>query len=83
MVLKAGILVFGGLITYLSFKAYRATGAPELRALAAGFAIVTLGSLLGGFVHQILHVSLDVGMVINSALTMVGFLVITDSLYRE
>ena len=61
VVVKAGILVFGGLITYLSVKAYRVMGAPELRALAAGFAIVTLGSLIGGFVDQIFRVGLDAG----------------------
>ena len=83
VVLKAGILVFGGFITYLSYKAYRTTGSPELRSLSAGFAIVTLGALLGGFADQILHVDLDVGVLVDSALTMVGFLVITYSLYRE
>ena len=82
-ILKAGILLFGGLITYRSFRAYRTTGSPELGALAAGFAIVTLGSLLGGLVDQILNVNLDVGMLIDSTLTMVGFVVITYSLYRE
>ena len=44
---------------------------------------MTLGSLLGGFAHQIRHVTLDVGMVIDSGLTVMGFLVITYSLYRE
>ena len=83
ILLKAGILVFGGLITYLSFKAYRATHAAELGALAAGFGIVTFGAILGGFVDRILGVNLDVGILVDSVLTMVGFLVITYSLYRE
>ena len=83
VILKAGILLFGGLITHRSFRAYRTTGSPELGALAAGFAIVTLGSLLGGFVDQTLTVNIDVGMLIDSTLTMVGFLVITYSLYRD
>ena len=54
VVLKVGILVFGGLITHLSYKAYRTTGSSELRSLAAEFAIVTFGALLGGFADQIL-----------------------------
>lgn len=83
VVLKAGILVFGGLIAHLSYRAYRTTAAPGLGALAAGFAIVTLGSLLGRFADQILHVSLDIGPLVDSVLTMVGFLVITYSLHRE
>lgn len=83
VILKAGTLLFGGLITYLSYKAYRTTGSPDLRSLSAGFAIVTLGALLGGFADQILHVDLNVGVLVDSVLTMVGFLVITYSLYRE
>ena len=83
VVLKAGILAFGGLITYLSFKAYRTTRAPELRALTVGFGIVTFGAILGGFADRILGVNLDVGILVDSVLTMVGFLVITYSLYRE
>lgn len=82
VVLKAGILVLGGLITYFSYKAHRTTGSPELRSLSAGFAVVTLGALLGGVADRILHVALDVGVLIDSVLTMVGFLVITYSLYR-
>lgn len=81
--LKAGILAFGGLTTYFAFKAYRSTRAPELGALSVGFAVVTLGALLGGFADRVLGVGLGVGVLIDSTLTMVGFLVITYSLYRE
>ena len=66
VVLKAGILVFVGLIRYRSFRASWTTESPELGALAAGFAIVTLGFLLGGFVDQTPNVNLDVGMLIDS-----------------
>ncbi|MFB6092582.1 MAG: hypothetical protein ABEK02_06190 [Haloquadratum sp.] len=80
---KTGILILGGLITYFSLKAYRNTGARPLRAFAIGFGIVTLGSLLGGTFDFVLGVDLATGILIDAALTLVGFAVITYSLYAE
>ena len=53
-VTKLGTLVLGGLISYLGWQAYSRTGAAPLRALAVGFAIVTVGAALGGVVDQFL-----------------------------
>ncbi|RLM59196.1 hypothetical protein DVK02_00105 [Halobellus sp. Atlit-31R] len=83
VVVKTGILVLGGLITYFSLKAYRRTGAGPLRAFTLGFGIVTLGSLLGGTFDFILGVDLATGLLIDAALTLVGFAVITYSLYAD
>ena len=79
----ASILVLGSAITYYAFKAHRRTGDPSLRGLMIGFGFVTLGALFGGIAHQLLDVGLDVGVVINAALTAVGFAVITYSLFLE
>ena len=83
VVVKTGILLFGGLITYFSLKAYRRTGAPALRALAIGFGIVTLGALLGGIVDQVLRVPFGVGILLDASLTLLGFIVITYSMYAD
>lgn len=83
IVTKTIILLLGSLITYLSYKAYRRTQAPALRALAIGFGIITLGALLAGVADQLLGVSLATGMFINSILTALGFAIITYSLYVE
>ena len=83
VVVKTGILLFGGLITYFSLKAYRRTGARSLRALSIGFGVVTLGAILGGLVDQLLGVPFGVGILIDAALTLVGFVIITYSLYAE
>ncbi|MFA1611126.1 DUF7521 family protein [Halobellus rubicundus] len=83
VVVKTGILVLGGLITYFSLKAYRNTGTRALRALAIGFGIITLGALLGGTMDFILGVDLATGILIDAALTFVGFAVITYSLYAD
>ena len=83
IVTKTIILLLGGLITYLSYKAHRRTNAAALRALAIGFGIVTLGALFAGVAHQLLGVSLTTGVFINSILTMLGFVIVTYSLYVE
>lgn len=89
-VAKGAIAVLGGLITYLAFVAYRRTGARELRALALGFGIVTLGSVAGGVADLAVDPAtgfggegLLIGVFVQSVVTLVGFGVITYSLYRE
>lgn len=80
---KSVTFVLGGLISFLSFKAYRRTGAPSLRALSLGFVVVTVGSLLGGALDIVTGVDLVYGVAAQSVLTMLGFGVITYSLYAR
>lgn len=87
---KTLTFVFGAVITYLSFVAYRRTRAAALRALAVGFAVVTIGSVLGGVVDlasDVVNVTGPeatlYGVLIQSVLTMIGFGIITYSLYQE
>ncbi|GAB6862597.1 hypothetical protein ACFR97_06745 [Haloplanus litoreus] len=80
---KTGTLLLGTLITLLSLKAYRRTGATSLRALGVGFGLVTVGALLAGVGHQFTALSLTHSIVIESGLTFVGFAIIVYSLYVE
>lgn len=80
---KTITLVLGLLITYLAYKAYRRTGFRPLGFLSLGFAIVTLGTLLAGVADQLLRADFLVGLLIESALIAVGFLVIIYSLYSS
>jgi len=87
---KTLTVVLGGVITYFAYTAYRRTEARELRALAVGFGVVTLGSVLGGATDlgsDVVQLSdtraVLVGVLVQSLLTLVGFAVITYSLYRE
>jgi len=89
-VTKTLTVVLGALITYLAYTAYRRTEARELRALAVGFGVVTLGSVLGGATDvgsEVLELTgtqgVLVGVLVQSLLTLAGFAVITYSLYRE
>lgn len=81
--LKTVTLLLGGLITYFAFKAFRRTGASSLQYLTVGFGIVTLGSLVGGVVDQILTMDPQLALTVESGLTVIGFAVIVYSLYVE
>ncbi|MFC5971021.1 hypothetical protein ACFPYI_06705 [Halomarina salina] len=80
---KTVTLALGGVITYLTLKAYRRTGSRSLGALALGFAMVTLGALLAGAAHQAVGLDTESVLLIESVLTAAGFGVITYSLYTE
>lgn len=81
--LKGLVLAMGALITYFSLKAYRRTGAPALRALTAGFGIVTVGALLAGLLDQFVVDDPALALVVESTFTALGFGVILYSLYVE
>lgn len=83
IVLKTLTLVLGGLITFYAYRAYRRTGAKPLWFLTVGFGVATLGSLLAGAAHQGFGLDATTVLVIESALTAVGFGVILYSLYVD
>lgn len=89
-VVKTLTFLLGGTITYVSWQAYRRTGALPLRALAIGFGIVTVGGVLGGAADLLAPVfavsgprTTLIGVLVHSLLTLAGFGVITYSLYVE
>ena len=79
--LKTLTLVLGGLITYFAFKAYRRTGEHSLGYFAVGFGVITFGTFLAGVVDQLLDADILTGLLIESTLIAVGFLVIVYSLH--
>lgn len=78
---KAVVLPLGVGITFFAYRAYRRTGAAAMRSFALGFAVVTLGSVLGGGLDQLAGLGLEVGLLVNSVLTAVGFAILARSLY--
>lgn len=80
---KTLILVMGGLITYFAFKAYRRTRDPSLGLLTGGFALVTIGALFGGLVHELIHASLALGVLIEGIFVLAGLVLIAYSLWIE
>lgn len=82
-VVKTLVLMVGGVITFFAFKAYRRTRQRALGLLASGFGLVTLGLAFAGLLHEILNVELAVGVLVESVLVLLGFLVIAYSLYVQ
>ncbi|SEW03976.1 DUF7521 family protein [Natrinema salifodinae] len=80
-VVKTLVLIVGGVITFFAYKAYRRTHQPALRYLAVGFGLVTLGLVLAGMLYELLGVPLMTGILLESLLVLLGFLVIARSLY--
>ncbi|WP_255151701.1 DUF7521 family protein [Halorarius halobius] len=81
VVTNAVVLVLGGLVTHLTYRAYRRTGGEVLGSLALGFGLLTAGFLVGGGVHQLLGADLVAGVLAQSLLTALGFGFIVYSLY--
>ncbi|MFB6135447.1 MAG: hypothetical protein ABEJ04_01685 [Halobacteriaceae archaeon] len=83
VVANAVVLVLGGVVTHLAYRAYRRTGTRELRALGAGFGLITLGLLAGGGLHQVVGADVLAGVAVQSAATAVGFGLVIYSLYAR
>lgn len=82
-VVKTLVFVVGSVITYFAFKAYRRTRQRALGYLATGFGLVTVGLGLAGLSYELLEVHLVVGILLESVLVLIGFLVIAYSLYVQ
>lgn len=80
-VVKTLTLLVGGAITYFSYRAYRRTGSGALAALAAGFGVVTVGSLSAGVVDRFLPLPPTLALVVEGCFTLAGFAIILYSLF--
>ncbi|WP_135822827.1 DUF7521 family protein [Halostella litorea] len=80
---KTTTLLCGGFVASLAYRAYLRTHSPALRALAYGLAFVTLGTVIAGALHQLVGVTIETGVAVQSAFTAVGFLVLAYSLYAR
>jgi hypothetical protein len=81
VIVNAVVLVLGGLITHLAYRAYRRTRGRELWLFTLGFALLTLGFLVGGGLHQLVGTSVLTGVLAQSALTALGLAALVYSLY--
>jgi hypothetical protein len=82
-VIKTIILLIGGGITYIAFKAYRKSGDTSIGVLGIGFGVITVGAFVTGLANQFLSVSLATGVLVNSIFVAVGLAIIMYSLYMK
>lgn len=80
---KTVILLLGGAITFIAFRAYRRTRTASLQYLGLGFGVITLGAFLTGGATLLFTLSLEVGVLINSLFVALGLAIIMYSLYLE
>lgn len=83
IVAKGVIVVLGGTVSYLAYRASRRTGSAALRSLAVGFGVVTLGGVVGGGLNQLFGVGLQEALAVESLVSAAGFAVIGKSLYVD
>lgn len=82
-VVKSVILLLGGAITVVAYRAYQRTGDPSLGLLGAGFGVITLGALISGAANQFFAVPFKTGILVNSIFLAIGLAIIMYSLYRQ
>ena len=83
IVAEAVVLALGGIITHLAYRASKRTHSLALRRFATGFAVITLGALFGGGVHQLLGEDLLLGVLVQNGFTAVGLALLAYSLFAE
>lgn len=83
VVTKTVTLVLGALITFFAWRAHRRTDSSALRALAVGFGTITVGALLAGIVDLLTPFDVLYSILLESSLTLIGFAIITYSLYAD
>ena len=79
-IVKTLILLIGGLVSYLAYKAHRRTGSESLRLLSIGFGLVVVGVFLAGVTFELVGVPLGVGVLIESLFGLAGLAIIAYSL---
>ncbi|WP_255198271.1 DUF7521 family protein [Halorarius litoreus] len=81
VLVNAVVLVLGGLVTHLAYRAYRRTHGRELGLFTLGFGLLTLGFAVGGTLHQLLGADLLTGVLAQSLLSALGLATLVYSLY--
>jgi hypothetical protein len=80
-VANAFTVLCGGFVAFRARGAYRRTGSEPLRALAIGIATVAVGSLLASVAAHATDLGVRSIVVVQSALTGLGFTVLASSLF--
>jgi len=79
--LKTVTLLLGGLITYLASRAAISVRSSGLAYLAAGFAVITAGTIVAGVADQLFGLRTGIALVVENAVSAVGFAVVAYSIY--
>lgn len=82
VVVKITALILGGIVSLMAYRAYSRTRIAGLQYFAVGLAIITLGTFLVGVFHHIGGASVTIGMLLESVIISIGFIVMIVGLYE-
>lgn len=78
---QALILIFGLVVVYYAAKSYRRTKSRSMLLLTLGFAITTVGSVLGGIAYElVIPGDLETADTLYAVAQAIGFFIILLSL---
>ncbi|QIB74589.1 hypothetical protein GL213_07985 [Halogeometricum borinquense] len=75
VVVKIVALVLGGIVSLMAYRAYNRTRIAGLQFFAIGLAVITLGTFLVGVFHHLGGASATIGMLLESVIISIGFVV--------
>ncbi|AFK20181.1 hypothetical protein E6P09_14285 [Haloferax mediterranei ATCC 33500] len=82
VVVKIAALVLGGVVSLMAYRAYNRTRIAGLQYFAVGLAVITLGTALVGVFHHLGGASTTEGMLFESVIICLGFVVMIFGLYQ-
>ncbi|WP_128477550.1 DUF7521 family protein [Halorussus pelagicus] len=80
-VVKIAALLLGSIVTLLAYRAYQRTKIDGLQYFAVGLLVITVGTFLVGILHHVFGVPSVQGMLFESVIACLGFLVMIYGLY--
>lgn len=81
-VVRFGVFLLGGGVTWVSYKAYRRTGERFLRNATIGFGVITVGVFAEGVLYNFSTLDLTTVHIVESLAIGVGLLILHVSLRR-
>lgn len=80
VIINSVVLLLGGMVTVLAYRAYRRTLVSGLGALALGIGLITVGTAVGGVLYLVFEMRLIAGIIVQNLGVSLGFSVIIYSL---
>ena len=81
IIVNTVVLVLGAIMAGLAYRAYRRSRDSSLGALALGIGLVTIGTAVGGMLHQVFEMELIAGILVQNVSIAAGFFILIYSLF--
>ena len=78
---EAAIVILGGMLVYVSMRAYRRNKSKSMLAMSIGFFVILMGSLVEEFIVEILGYQLILAHALENSVVGVGLLILVYSIY--